>query len=190
VCDNPQQQETERLKFLLSSATIYSADHKVALCWKVLRPAKQYVRRVKGYLFVPVYHDSTIKVLPYLGITLTALARLFPSKKIPSGKRGKTVFRDVYPEWISSALNGPDVSSNSEESKLWKAMQKMQVRIASSEAVSDTHEVSCPQRHPLAILCKVQKFLISIPDRYIIRMHQLWRARFLPTEVGQCGFSR
>jgi hypothetical protein len=144
VCHVPDEEEAEELRGLLKSQTVLSEDGEIIFQWKVLKPSKNCQKRVSGYLFVPVYQTSTIRVLTYSGLTLNAMARLFPPQR-----RGKSMIH-TYPEWLSSRLVGPGLDSESDEWLLWKIMQMAKRRITHAREALDLSKVRPQQIYQIA----------------------------------------
>jgi hypothetical protein len=125
ICDEPFPEEIEVLKIVLGSPSVYSGN-RICFDWRVLRPDKTAPKLIQGYLFVPAYHVQVNTPLPYYGVTLDAMARLFHSDT--TGGEGTSSY--LYPEWIIARLLGPGVPHESDERKLWDAMRKAMRRQA------------------------------------------------------------
>jgi hypothetical protein len=134
ICDTPKQTEIEWLRGLLENATFYGEQGEVVFRWKVFRPHKYSQKRMCGYLFVPIYQRSADKFLPYSGLTLKAMARLFPFHK------GENTLPRL-PDWIRSEITGAGVKPGSEESKLSASMRKAVSRFARDQKVPNPPDV-------------------------------------------------
>lgn len=105
ICHEPDPIEFDVLKIVLSSPSFYSRGRR-CFDWRVLRPDQTAPRPIQGYLFVPEYHVQLNTPLPYSGIALDAVARLFHSDT--TGGEGTSSY--LYPDWITARLLGPGVS--------------------------------------------------------------------------------
>ena len=136
--------EVDWLRGLLENDTFYGAQGEVVFRWKVFRPNKYSNKRVCGYLFVPIYQISADSLLPYSGLTLNAMAKLFSSHK------GDEAL-PRHPEWIRSQVAGTKVKPGSEEFKLWTSMKKAESRLARAPKVPIPPEVDTERQ--LLCLC-------------------------------------
>jgi hypothetical protein len=144
ICDTPKQTEINWLRGLLENATFYGEQGEVVFRWKVFRPDKYSQKRMCGYLFVPIYQRSADKFLPYSGLTLKAMARLFSSHK------GDNALPRL-PDWIRSGITGASAKPGSEESKLWTSMRKAIWRFAREQKVPNPPGVGNRERSLLCV---------------------------------------